>query len=81
MMKVMIIKNKGQCTTGPIYYWYYIYIVGSILLLSNFMQTIRKMCHAVQKIFLKKSILGPKFDLLTLEGLGKSFPEDKIYIV
>ena len=36
--------------------------VRSVLLVPNFMQKIKKMCHTVQKIFLKKSILGPKFD-------------------
>ena len=50
-----------------------IYIVGSVLLVSNFMQKIKKMCHAVQKIFLKKSILGPKFDLLTPGGPEQEF--------
>ena len=50
-----------------------IYIVGSVLLVSNFMQKIKKMCHAVQKIFLKKSILGPKFDILTPGGPGQEF--------
>ena len=50
-----------------------IYLVGSVLLVSNFMQKIFTMCHAVQKIFLKKSILGPKFDLLTPGGPGQEF--------
>ena len=50
-----------------------IYIVRSALLVSNSMQKIKKMCHAVQKIFLKKSILGPKFDLLTTGGPGQEF--------
>ena len=50
-----------------------IYIVGSVLLVFNFMQKIKKMCHALQKIYLKKSILGPKFDLLTPGGPGKKF--------
>ena len=50
-----------------------IYIVGSVLLVSNFMQKIKKMCHAVQKIFLKNLILGPKFDLLTPGGPGQEF--------
>ena len=50
-----------------------IYIVGSVLLVSNFMQKIKKMYLAVQKIFLKKSILGPKFDLLTPGGPGQEF--------
>ena len=45
------------------------------------MQKIKKMCHAVQKIFLKKSILGQNLTFWPLEGLGKSFPEDKIYII
>ena len=43
------------------------------LLVSNFMQKNKKSCHAVQKIFLKKSILGPKFDLLTPGGPGQEF--------
>ena len=51
-----------------------IYIVGCVLLVPDFVQKIKKMCHAVQKIFLKKSILGPKFDLLTLGGPGQEFP-------
>ena len=50
-----------------------IYIVGSVLLVSKFIQKITKMCHAVQKIFLKKSVLGPKFDLLTPGGPGQEF--------
>ena len=81
-------KNEGQCTTGPTAttvvpstqlvkkFWHTvqnIYIVGSVLLVSNFMQKIKKMCHGVQKIFLKKSIFGPKFDLLTSGGPGQEF--------
>ena len=50
-----------------------IYTVGSVLLVSNFMQKIKKMCHTVQKIFLKKSILDPKFDILTPGGPGQEF--------
>ena len=50
-----------------------IYIVGSILLVSNFMQKKQNMCHAVQKIFLKKSISGPKFDLLIPGGPEQVF--------
>ena len=37
------------------------------------MQKNKKMCHAVQKIFWKKSILGAKFGLLTPGGPGQEF--------
>ena len=47
------------------------YTQFSVLLVSNFMQKIKKIWHVVQKIFLKKAILGPKFDLLTPAGPGQ----------
>ena len=50
------------------------YIVRSALLVSNFMQKIKKIWLVVQKTFLKKAILGPQFDLLTSAGPGQEFP-------
>ena len=37
------------------------------------MQKIKKIWQVVQRIFLKKEILGPKFDLLTPGGPGQEF--------
>ena len=58
-----------------------IYIVGSALLVSNFMQKIKKFWRAVRKQSLKKSNFGPNLTFWPPWGLGKSFPKGNIYIV
>ena len=50
-----------------------IYIVRSVLLVSNFMQKMQKIWCVVQKIFLKKANLGPIFYLLAPDGPEQEF--------
>ena len=45
------------------------------------MQKILKMCHAVRRYFWKSQFWAQNLTFWPLEGLGKSFPEDNIYIV
>ena len=57
---------------GTMYYWTH----GND---CSIMQKIQKIWRVVQKIFLKKSILGPKFDLLTPAGPGQEFSFEMSY--
>ena len=45
------------------------------------MRKIKKMCCMVQKIFWKSQFWAQNLTFWPLEDLGKSFPEDNIYIV
>jgi hypothetical protein len=59
---------------------HYIYVFCSLLLLSNFMQKIKKFWCLVLKIFWKRLIFGKNLTFWRPGGLGKSFPKHYIYV-
>ena len=59
---------------------HHIYVFWSLLLLSNFMQKIKKFWRLVLEIFWKQLIFGQNLTFWPLGGLDKSFPEHHIYV-